>query len=135
MSVKVPPRSIQNCQVMRPTLQGCPSCNHKAMLGILTLDTAFPRIRGDVGCPETFDFPVKYVTVAGADPTEVVDRASDAALPQFVEAAQRLVDEGCVGVATTCGFLVRWQRPLADQLRVPVLTSSTRRCAASTNWG
>jgi len=94
------------------------------MLGILTLDTAFPRIRGDVGCPETFDFPVKYATVAGADPTEVVDRASDAALPQFVEAAQRLVDEGCVGVATTCGFLVRWQRPLADQLRVPVLTSS-----------
>lgn len=94
------------------------------MLGILTLDTAFPRIRGDVGCPETFDFPVKYATIAGADPEEVVHRASDAALPLFVEAAQRLVDEGCIGVATTCGFLARWQRELAFELRVPVMTSS-----------
>jgi hypothetical protein len=94
------------------------------MLGILTLDTAFPRIRGDVGCPETFDFPVKYATIAGADPEEVVHRASDAALPLFVEAARRLVDEGCIGIATTCGFLARWQRELAFELRVPVMTSS-----------
>jgi len=94
------------------------------MLGILTLDTTFPRIRGDVGCPETFDFPVKYATVTGADPEHVVHLGSDAALPHFVRAAQGLVEEGCVGIATTCGFLARWQRDLAAELPVPVLTSS-----------
>jgi len=94
------------------------------MLGILTLDTAFPRIRGDVGCPETFDFPVRYATVEGADPDVIVHRGSDEALPQFVRASEELVEAGCIGIATTCGFLVRWQRGLTAALPVPVLTSS-----------
>ena len=94
------------------------------MLGILTLDTAFPRIRGDVGCAETFDFPVKYAAVSNADPDEIVHRGSDEALPRFVRAAEDLVEAGCVGIATSCGFLVRWQRALAAALPVPVVTSS-----------
>ena len=94
------------------------------MLGILSLDTAFPRIRGDVGCAETFDFPVKYAIVDGADPEEIVHRGDDTALPRFVRAAEELVEAGCLGIATTCGFLVRWQRELAAALPVPVVTSS-----------
>ncbi len=94
------------------------------MLGILTLDTAFPRIPGDVGCAETFDFPVRYATVAGATPEEIVHRGSDAAFPRFIRAADELVEAGCVGIATTCGFLARWQHELAAELSVPVLTSS-----------
>ena len=93
------------------------------MLGILTLDTAFPRIPGDVGCAETFDFPVRYATVAGATADEIVHRGSDAMLPRFIRAAAELVDAGCVGIATTCGFLARWQRDLAAEVSVPVLTS------------
>lgn len=94
------------------------------MLGILTLDTAFPRIRGDVGAAETFDFPVRYATVSGATVDDVVHRNEDVMFPRFVAAASRLVDEGCIGIATTCGFLVRWQRELAAELPVPVLTSA-----------
>lgn len=94
------------------------------MLGLLTLDTAFPRIRGDVGAPETFPFPVRHAVVAGAIVDEIVHRADDALLPKFVRAAHTLVDDGCIGIATTCGFLVRWQRELAAELPVPVLTSS-----------
>jgi len=93
------------------------------MLGILALDTAFPRITGDVGCAGTFDFPVKYAIVPGADPEEIVHRASDAALPLYVRAAHELADAGCLAIATTCGFLVRWQTELAAALPVPVLTS------------
>jgi hypothetical protein len=94
------------------------------MLGILTLDTAFPRIAGDVGCAATFDFPVRYATVAGASPEDVVHRASDASLPAFVAAARSLASDGCIGIATTCGFLARWQRDLASALPVPVFTSA-----------
>lgn len=94
------------------------------MLGILTLDTAFPRIRGDVGCAETFDFPVRYATPAGAVPELVVHRGDDSMLPTFVAAAHELVDAGAVGIATTCGFLARWQDALAAELPVPVLTSA-----------
>ena len=94
------------------------------MLGILTLDTAFPRVRGDVGNPETFAFPVRHATVRGALVDDIVHRRQDALLPAFVAAANELVDGGCIGIATTCGFLVRWQRELAAELEVPVLTSS-----------
>ena len=94
------------------------------MLGILTLDTAFPRIAGDVGCADTFDFPVRYATVPGAVPEVVVHRGDDATLPAFIAAAQVLCDAGALGIATTCGFLARWQDALAAALPVPVLTSA-----------
>ncbi len=93
------------------------------MLGILTLDTRFPRIPGDVGAPGTFAFPVRIATVAGADVARVVHQADETLLQRFIEAARSLRDAGCLGVVTTCGFLVRWQRELADAVGIPVFTS------------
>ncbi len=93
-------------------------------LGILTLDTAFPRIPGDVGAPETFAFPVRHATVTGAYVEELVHRRDDMLLPRFVQAADALVEAGCIGIVTTCGFLVRWQQELAAECTVPVLTSA-----------
>jgi hypothetical protein len=89
------------------------------MLGILTLDTAFPRIAGDIGAPETFAFPVRHAVVAGATPDEIVHRRQDVLLPRFVAAAHELAAAGCLGITTTCGFLVRWQRELTTAMRVP----------------
>ena len=94
------------------------------MLGILTLDTAFPRIRGDLGSPETFAFPVRRVVVRGAFVDEIVHRRNDEWLAPFVEASRELAAAGCTGIATTCGFLVRWQQALAQRSPVPLLTSS-----------
>lgn len=94
------------------------------MLGVLVLDTAFPRIPGDLGAPETFAFPVRHAIVRDAGVEEIVHRRGDALLPRFVEAGRALADAGCAGIVTTCGFLVRWQRELAGALPVPVLTSA-----------
>ena len=94
------------------------------MLGILTLDTRFPRIPGDVGAARTFAFPVRIATVAGADVAGVVHHPDDTLLERFIEAARALRDAGCLGVVTTCGFLVRWQRDLADGVGIPVFTSA-----------
>jgi len=92
-------------------------------LGILSLDTAFPRLRGDVGCAETFPFPVRFATVPGATVDGVVHQSDAGLLPFFVGAANALAAQGCIGIATTCGFLARWQREVADAVSVPVLTS------------
>jgi hypothetical protein len=94
------------------------------MLGILTLDTAFPRIPGDVGCAATFDFPVRYATPRGALVDLVVHRRDDSFLGAFMDAARGLVDDGAIGIATTCGFLARWQPALAEALPVPVFASA-----------
>lgn len=94
------------------------------MLGILTLDTAFPRIPGDVGAPETFPFPVRHATVAGATVDAFVHRRQELLLPAFVKAARDLVAAGCSGVTSTCGFLARWQAEMTQAVTVPVLTSA-----------
>ena len=93
-------------------------------VGILMLDTRFPRIPGDMGNAATFPFPVRYERVSGADPDLVVRRGAAGLLPAFLEGAQRLEREGVGAITTNCGFLVKFQREIAASVRVPVFTSS-----------
>jgi len=95
-----------------------------APLGVLTLDAAFPRIPGDLGCPGTYAYPVLFETVAGATPESTVHHRDNRLLPAFVAAGRRLADRGAVGIVTTCGFLARWQKELTAELPVPVATSA-----------
>ncbi|MGH7325111.1 MAG: aspartate/glutamate racemase family protein [Candidatus Rokuibacteriota bacterium] len=93
-------------------------------VGILMLDTRFPRIVGDMGNAATFDFPVRYHRVTGADPDLVVRRGAEGLLPAFVQGARELEREGVGAITTNCGFLVKYQRELAAAVRVPMFTSS-----------
>ncbi|HET7341613.1 MAG TPA: aspartate/glutamate racemase family protein [Methylomirabilota bacterium] len=93
-------------------------------VGILMLDTRFPRIPGDMGNAATFPFPVRYQRVTGASPDLVVRRGAAGLLPAFVEGARALEREGVGAITTNCGFLVTYQRQLAAAVSVPVFTSS-----------
>ena len=93
-------------------------------VGILMLDTRFPRIPGDMGNATTFPFPVRYHRVPGANPDLVVRRGAEGMLPAFVEGARALEREGVGAITTNCGFLVKYQRELAAAVSVPVFTSS-----------
>ena len=94
------------------------------MLGILMLETRFPRPAGDIGNPASFDFPVRYKVVRGASPERVVRERAAGLLQPFIDAAHELIVEGCDAITTSCGFLVLFQKELAAALPVPVLTSS-----------
>jgi Asp/Glu/hydantoin racemase len=93
-------------------------------VGILMLDTRFPRIVGDMGNAATFPFPVRYHRVTGADPDLVVRRGAEGLLPAFVDGARALEREGVGAITTNCGFLIKYQSELARAVRVPVFTSS-----------
>lgn len=94
-------------------------------LGVLMLDTRFPRLAGDIGNAATFAGEVDYEVVPRASVARLVAAEPDAALlGPFVDAGRRLVARGCNRIATSCGFLVLWQVPLAGALEVPVLSSS-----------
>lgn len=93
-------------------------------LGVLMLDTRFPRVVGDIGNPATFDFPVRYRVVNGASPQRVVRERDPALLQPFIDAGRALVDEGATAITTSCGFLALFQRELQAALPVPVWTSS-----------
>src|SRR5215475_8620781 len=93
-------------------------------VGILVLDTRFPRIVGDIGNARTFPFPVRYQRVTGADPDLVVRRGAEGLLPAFIDGARALEREGVGAITTNCGFLVKYQREMAAAVSVPMFTSS-----------
>lgn len=93
-------------------------------VGILMLDTQFPRIPGDMGNATTFPFPVRYHRVPGASPDLVVRKGSRELLPAFIEGARFLAHEGVRAITTNCGFLAKFQRELVAAVSVPVFTSS-----------
>ena len=95
-----------------------------ASLGILMLDTRFPRIPGDIGNATTWPFPVHYKIVKGATTKRVIGQKAEGLLDHFVEAAEELVAMGAQGITTTCGFLSLFQQEMAAQISVPVATSS-----------
>jgi len=98
--------------------------NRAPLIGIIMLDTTFPRIVGDIGNPDTFSFPVQYKVVAGAIPERVVIDADPLLLQPFIKTAQQLEREGVKAIGTSCGFLAMFQRELNDSVAVPVYTSS-----------
>ena len=95
-----------------------------ARIGILMLETRFPRIPGDMGNAETWPFPVLYKVVPGASPHRVVYDRAAGLLDAFLDAAAELVRLGADGITTTCGFLTLFQREIAAHVGVPVATSS-----------
>lgn len=95
-----------------------------ADVGIILLDTDLPRPVGDVGNGRTFSFPVHYEVTPSAAPEQVVEFAAAGLLRRFVDTGRRLVDRGARALTTCCGFLAIYQRELADELGVPVASSS-----------
>ena len=93
-------------------------------IGILMLDTTFPRILGDIGNPHTFDFPVRKKLVAGATVDRVVLKADPELLEPFIRAGLELAQGGAVALATSCGFLALFHKELTAALPIPIFTSS-----------
>lgn len=93
-------------------------------LGILMLDSKFPRITGDVGSPNTFPFPVKKLIIKGASPQRVVLEGDYALLEPFIKGALELEREGVDAITTSCGFMAMFQKELAEKVHIPLFTSS-----------
>jgi hypothetical protein len=93
-------------------------------LGILMLDTRFPRPVGDVGHPASWRMPVRLRVVPGASPQCVVRDDDPGLLSPFIDAARTLVAQGTTAITTSCGFLHRHQHALQAAVSVPVWTSS-----------
>ena len=95
-----------------------------AAVGILMLESQFPRIHGDAGNAATWPFPVLYKVIADANPDRVVRQNAESLLEPFLDAARDLVKIGVDGITTTCGFLTLFQAELSAAAGIPVASSS-----------
>lgn len=93
-------------------------------IGIIMLDTVFPRIEGDIGNASSFDYPVLYEKVVDWKPSKVVLDLNKQDIAPFLDAAKRLEQAGCKIIATSCGFLSMFQKEIADSVNVSVFTSA-----------
>lgn len=104
--------------------QNRPKTVQGASVGILMLETHFPRILGDIGNADSWNFPVHYRVVQGASAHSVVTSHKPQLLEPFIEAAKDLIAMGADGITTSCGFLSLMQKQLSAAIDAPVATSS-----------
>ena len=95
-------------------------------IGVLKLNTGFPRLPGDIGNAESFRYPVSYCTIESAIPANVTvaGELPEILQQEFIEAAQKLIDENVSIITTSCGFLSTLQIKLASLSATPVICSS-----------
>jgi len=117
MTMTSPDHSLARFRGGGKPVQGVP-------LGIIMLETRFPRIPGDIGNGTTWPHPVMFTAVRGATPERVVLQGAKGLLPDFIAAARELVALGAEAITTSCGFLVIFQKEIAAAVEVPVATSS-----------
>jgi Asp/Glu/hydantoin racemase len=97
---------------------------NNALIGIMMLDTSFTRISGDIGNPDTYNFPVLFKVVKGALPERVAINTDIKLINPFIEAAKELEELGVKAITTSCGFLALFQKQVAQEVKIPVFTSS-----------
>ena len=93
-------------------------------IGVLCLDSRFPKPPGHIKNPSGLTFPVLYETVRGATVDKLINDPTPDFIEPFLEAARRLEQEGVRAITGSCGFLALFQQELADAVRVPVFASS-----------
>eukprot|EP00903_Cladosiphon_okamuranus_P022700 g20892.t1 len=71
-----------------------------------------------------YDMQGDYRVVRGATPDRAVRQDPRALVDDFIKAGRDLVDMGCDGITTTCGYLSLIQDQIKDALGVPVAASS-----------
>jgi hypothetical protein len=102
--------------------------SRQPFLGVLTLDTHFPRLVGDIGNPTSFPVPTLTRVVRGVGPRDAVQSADGqraaGLFDSFCATMRQLEREGAAAITTSCGFLVLLQERLQAAARVPVVTSS-----------
>jgi hypothetical protein len=99
-----------------------------SVLGIIMLDTQFPRPLGDVGHPATFGVSTHKDIFKGVWPAKVVTSAASLRQARMVSGFQGIVRSmhmrGVQAITTSCGFLVLLQKELQAVTKLPVVTST-----------
>lgn len=97
-------------------------------LGVVMLDTKFPRPEGDIGHPAAFGVPTRRCVITGAWPEKIVQSGAGLrkgrVVAPMLQLVRRLEQDGAKAITTSCGFLVLLQKEMQAQVKIPVITSS-----------
>ena len=95
-----------------------------ASIGVLSLESYFPKPPGHIKNPSGLSFPVLYAIVKGMTVKRLIEQPSVEMLKPFIAAAQHLESEGVRAITGSCVFLALFQKELASAVNIPVFASS-----------
>ncbi|MCG7521404.1 aspartate/glutamate racemase family protein [Ruegeria sp. Ofav3-42] len=95
-----------------------------ASIGVLCLESYFPKPPGHIKNPSSLPFPVLYEMINGVTVPTLLNNPTPELLEPFIKGAQRLEAEGVRAITGSCGFLALFQKELAAAVSVPVFASS-----------
>lgn len=92
-------------------------------LGILELENRPLSYPGALSAAETFQFPIRRLTVPGASVRNVVD-GDQSVKDAYVDCARQLESEGVAAIIANCGFSSLLQPQVSAAVAIPVALSS-----------
>ena len=95
-----------------------------ATIGVLCLESYFPKPPGHIKNPSGLQFPVLYEMINGVTVPGLLNNPSLELLEPFLAGAKRLEREGVRAITGSCGFLALFQKELAAAVDIPVFASS-----------
>lgn len=93
-------------------------------LGVLALESYFPKPPGHIKNPSSLPFTVMYEMLDGITVPELLNNPSGEMRLRIIEAAQRLEAKGVRAITGSCGFLALFQTEIAAAVSIPVFVSS-----------
>ncbi|WP_298921833.1 aspartate/glutamate racemase family protein [uncultured Roseobacter sp.] len=95
-----------------------------ATIGVLCLESYFPKPPGHIKNPSSLSFPVLYEMIQGVTVPDLLNNPSLDLLQPFLDGAKRLERNGVRAITGSCGFLALFQKELSAAVDVPVFSSS-----------
>ena len=102
--------------------RGAESYGHA--IGILLIDCSTPFIPGDVGNASTYSFPVLYKTVPNVTLKRLIEDADLSLTDAVIQTAKDLETSGVRAISSDCGYMIHFQRQVAQEVNIPVIMSS-----------
>jgi len=95
-------------------------------VGVIQLNTNFPRPIGDIGNPKTLFSKtiIRRLDLASVADVVSVDVISGDRLDEMVSVARDLENQGCDLITTSCGFLGPVQAHVQQHLKIPFVSTS-----------
>ena len=93
------------------------------VIGIMVLTSRVLFFPGNVSNAYTYDFPVRYLHVEGANQDNI--HAGDKSLvPSLIKTAKQLEIDGCRAIFGNCGYCGHFQKEVAEAVDIPVYMSA-----------
>lgn len=93
-------------------------------IGVLALESYFPKPPGHIKNPSSLSFPLLYEMIDGITVPTLLANPDGEMKERLIDAAKRLEAKGVRAITGSCGFLAIFQKEIAAAVNIPVFVSS-----------